>query len=556
MRKLTLLSLSLVGLFDAAFLWWMYASPSVPMVCTGSGCDAVRASSYSHFQGIPTPAFGVTMFAVLTLLVFVGPLVTGRWGRKLSYLIAAITGAGFLVSLYLTGIEAFVLHNWCDWCLLSAVTVTVMFVISLLELFRPSPDVEGGAALAALRGYVTVVMLAILAGVPAFIFLTRANAHEPAPQASREALREHLIRPDSHVFGDPNSPVTVVEFSDFQCPFCGRAEKTVKKIREAYNTRIRFVFRQFPLPTIHAFAEKAAEASECAAEQGDFWQAYEKLYANQDDLSVPALEHYASGLGLNRARFEQCLSSGAMAFRVRQDVEDGRALGVSRTPTFFIDGKKYEGAPSYDQFAEILNAELAAHGMQEAPQRAATAGSEGPAHPANKQTANAKPREKTESPASETASSAGFLGGSSAAGMFFSGDNPLAGCSEEEANQEQPALIDTAQARRMYEDGSKALFVDVRSPADFQKARIRGAVNVPLNQLESRWTKLPKDRSIVFYENGGAADGSDACAFGRAAGRFLLTHGFSFDRVKVYHEGLKGWEKAGLPVASGQASGS
>ena len=186
MRKLILFGLSLLGVFDAGFLWWMYASPSRPMVCTGNGCDVVRASSFAHFWGIPTPAFGVAMYAALALLVFVGPLSGERWGKRLTYGIAAITAAGFLVSLFLSGIEAFVLHHWCEWCVASAVIVTIMFALALVELRRPQPPPEGAAALASLRKYVTAVMVAILIGLPAFILLTRVETGGPPSQASEK----------------------------------------------------------------------------------------------------------------------------------------------------------------------------------------------------------------------------------------------------------------------------------------------------------------------------------------------------------------------------------
>jgi protein-disulfide isomerase/rhodanese-related sulfurtransferase/uncharacterized membrane protein len=553
MRKLILLSLSLLGIFDSGILWWMYASPSRPMVCTGNGCDVVRASSFAHFWGVPTPAFGVAMYAALALLIFVGPLSGERWARRLTYGIAAITAAGFLVSLFLSGIEAFVLHHWCEWCVASAVIVTMMFALALMEMRRPQPPPEGAVALASLRRYVTVVMLAILIGVPAFILLSRVETGGPPTQASDEALREHLVRPDSHILGDPESPVTVVEFSDFQCPFCGQAEKTVAKIRAAYKNRVRFVFRQFPLPTIHPFAEKAAEASECAAAQGKFWEAFEKLYDNQVDLTTPALEQYASDLGLDRARFDRCLTSGAMAVRVAQDKSDGQALGVDRTPTFFIDGRKYVGAPDYSRFAQILDNALASRGLPP-PEAKPVAQPQVAVKKGNPKAASHSPSPAAESPAST--SPAGLLGGGSGA-SFFSASSSLEGCSADEASQQQQAdQIDTAQARQIFHQGAKALFVDVRSPADFEKARIRGAINIPLSKLENGLSQLPKDRNIVLYESGSAAGSEDICAFGRAAGRFLLAHGFSPDHVKVYHDGLKGWEKAGLPVESGPSSGS
>jgi protein-disulfide isomerase/rhodanese-related sulfurtransferase/uncharacterized membrane protein len=559
MRKLILLGLSLLGLFDSAFLWWMYVTPEIPMVCSGSGCDAVRASSYAHLLGLPTPVFGVAMYGALALLVFVEPLCGEGWARKLNYALAAISGGGFLASLYLSGIEAFVLHNWCEWCVASAVTITAIFVLVIVELIRPKARQDVPGALVTLRRYAAVLIVAILAGVPAFILLSRAEVGKPSPQASREALQGHLIRPDSHVFGNPNSPVTVVEFGDFQCPFCGTTEKTVRKMREAYKTRVRFIFRQYPIPSLHVNAEKAAEASECAGAQGKFWEAFDKLYDNQEDLSVPALEHYAGELGLNRPEFNQCLESGAMAPRVEQDKADARALGVDRTPTFFVDNQKIVGGLAYDKFAQLLDKELASRGIAapeaktvEKPIAGANPGGTKPV--GHNQSAPAKP--STSALTSASAAPSGLLGGTPGANIFSQGSGSLAACSEAEASERQPSLVDTTQARQLFQDGSKPLFVDVRPASDYQKTRIRGALNIPLDDMEKRWSQLPKDRSIILYESGLSSNPDDVCASGRAAGRFLLSHGFSPDLVKVYHDGLRGWEKAGLPVEHGAPSGS
>ena len=363
MRKIAILALSLLGLFDSSYLWWEYTSPTHPMVCFGGGCDVVRASSYAHLWGLPLPVYGVAMYAVLALLVFVEPLAGGRWSRTISQLVTAISGAGFLFSAYLSGIEKFVVHAWCTWCIISAITVTLIFLVALLELLRPSPLPESTTVIAVLRKYVTVIILAIFAGIPAFILLSRQQQATLPIAASSALLREHGLRPNTHITGNPNSPVTVIEFGDFQCPSCGVAEQTMRKIRLAYGKYVRFAFRHFPIPALHPNAEKASEASECAAEQGKFWQAYEKFYDNQSDLTVPALELYAGEMGLDRARFNQCLESGAMASRVAEDVADARALGVDRTPMFFVDDQVIVGAQDYADFAKVLDHELETKGV-------------------------------------------------------------------------------------------------------------------------------------------------------------------------------------------------
>src|SRR5207244_12914073 len=119
-------------------------------------------------------------------------------------------------------------------------------------------------------------------------------------------------------------------------------------------------------------------------------------------------------------------------------------------------------------------------------------------------------------------------------------------CSEEEANKRQPTLVHTDDAQQLFRDRSKVLFVDVRPTGDFRRSHIRGAVNMPVQEMPQRWSALPRDRTIVFYESGRSA--GDVCASGRDAGRVLLEHGFSAENVKVYQDGLAGWEHARLPV--------
>jgi predicted DsbA family dithiol-disulfide isomerase/rhodanese-related sulfurtransferase/uncharacterized membrane protein len=550
MRKIALLALSLLGLFDSSYLWWVYTSPSRPMVCFGGGCDVVRASSYAHLWGLPLPVYGVAMYAVLALLVFVEPLVAGQWTRTIGKAITAISGAGVLFSAYLSGIEEFKLHAWCTWCIVSALSVTAIFALALFESFRPAAPPEGTGAIIVLRRYVTVVMIAIFVGVPAFILLSRAEVAAPAIAASSELLRERGLRPDTHITGNPDSPVTVIEFGDFQCPVCGEAEKTMRKIRLDYGRQVRFAFRHFPIPTLHANAEKAAEASECAAEQGKFWQAFEKFYDDQNDLTVPALNLYAGEMGLDKARFSQCLESGAMAARVAEDVADARALGVDRTPVYFVDDQMVVGAKDYSQFAQILDQELKSKGVS-------ASGQSPPAGSGEKAGSGGPTSTPTAVASSQSApSSAGSLLGGPTTSIFSSSGGSLGACSEEEARQQQPVLIDTAQAHKYFQDGAKALFVDVRPAGDFDRERIAGAINVPLDDLEKSFTKLPKDKAIVFYESGRSKNPDDICASGRAAGRFLLAHGFSYERIRVYRDGLTSWEKAGLPVQHGQPSGS
>jgi rhodanese-related sulfurtransferase len=141
--------------------------------------------------------------------------------------------------------------------------------------------------------------------------------------------------------------------------------------------------------------------------------------------------------------------------------------------------------------------------------------------------------------------SAGLFGSNPAAFLTAS-ETSIGACSEAEANKMQPALIGTAEVRQLLEATPKPLFVDVRPAKDYAAGRIPGAINMPVENFAQDWSKLPKDKTIVLYESGHSS--GDICAAGRAAGRALLKHGFSSEKVKVYQDGLAGWEKAGQPV--------
>jgi uncharacterized membrane protein/predicted DsbA family dithiol-disulfide isomerase/rhodanese-related sulfurtransferase len=539
MRKLSLLGLTLVGLFDSLYLWWMYTLPARPMVCLGTGCDAVRASSYSHLWGIPLPALGILMYAGLAALMLAEAFLPAGLGRASRYGVAGISGAGFLFSLYLAGLQAFVIHAWCTWCELSALAVTGIFALAILDVARAAPPPEPAVALARLRSQAALCAAALVVGVPAFYLLMRHIAFPPLPTASATSLREHLVRPDSHLAGNPQAPVTVVEFGDFECPVCVRAEEIAREIRTKYGDRIQFVFRQFPLTKIHPWAEKAAEASECAAEQGKFWEAVDKLYAGQNDLSEYALKRYAAELGLDQGRFNHCLSGSSTAARVRRDADDARALGLRATPTFFIGQRMVEGLLEFAPFSQLVEQELAARAKTMA--RTTNPASPPPVNPPGNRPsgtapASAAPRHDPLSP------STGLLG--SGGGIFQKFQTSATACSEEEAAKQQPSLIGTSEARQLYESSPKPLFVDVRPLKDFSSGHIPGARHLPVDDIERELHALPKDQTIVFYESGRSP--GDVCASSRAAGRVLLAHGFPPERVKVYQDGLAGWEKAGF----------
>lgn len=163
---------------------------------------------------------------------------------------------------------------------------------------------------------------------------------------------------DDPVRGNPAAGVTIIEFSDFQCPFCARVNPTLAKIRETYGDKVKLIFKDFPLPN-HPQAPKAAEAAHCAAEQGKYWEMHDVMFANQRALDVPALKQSAAGLGLDTAKFNRCLDSGQYASKVAAGASQGDKLGVNSTPTLYINGRPVIGAQPFEVFKAAIDEELA-----------------------------------------------------------------------------------------------------------------------------------------------------------------------------------------------------
>ena len=156
----------------------------------------------------------------------------------------------------------------------------------------------------------------------------------------------HLRPPvseDDHRVGSPEAAVTLVEYGDYECPYCARAQPIVEEVRKRMGPRLQFVFRHFPLAQVHSHAQMAAEAAEAAAGQGRFWDMHESLFAQQDALEDGDLVRRAHRLGLDVVQFEQELAAGVHTSRVRRDFRSGVRSGVNGTPTFFIDGLRHDG---------------------------------------------------------------------------------------------------------------------------------------------------------------------------------------------------------------------
>ena len=151
------------------------------------------------------------------------------------------------------------------------------------------------------------------------------------------------VGPDDWSAGPENAPVTLVEYGDFECPHCGSMEPVLQELRRLAGQNLRFVYRHFPLTSSHPYAEQAAEAAEAAGMQGAFWPMHDTLFAHQDALTTRDLVDYAAALGLDARTVATALANGTYEPNVREDFMSGVRSGVSGTPTFFINGVRYDG---------------------------------------------------------------------------------------------------------------------------------------------------------------------------------------------------------------------
>lgn len=163
---------------------------------------------------------------------------------------------------------------------------------------------------------------------------------------------------DDPSLGPRDAKIVIVEFSDFQCPFCNEAKPVIKEVLKNYGDQILFIYRDFPLVDIHPQALLAAMAGECAHEQGKFWEMHDRIFENQDEITQANLKIHAVAIGLNNIQFDNCLASGKYLKEIEEDLRDGLAAGVGATPTFFINGVKVAGVIPLTTFEQIIFSEL------------------------------------------------------------------------------------------------------------------------------------------------------------------------------------------------------
>lgn len=157
-----------------------------------------------------------------------------------------------------------------------------------------------------------------------------------------------------HIEGYDDAPVTLVEYGDYQCPYCGEAHPVIKRLQKALGKKLRFVFRNFPLTQAHPYAMMAAETAEAAGLQGKFWEMHDFIFENQESLSPEVLPAWANELGLDMKQFAVAIKQGSVVKRIEEDRTSGIESGVSGTPSFFINGTIYDGDDDYESLRAAL----------------------------------------------------------------------------------------------------------------------------------------------------------------------------------------------------------
>ncbi len=219
---------------------------------------------------------------------------------------------------------------------LGKLLIVALAIFGLILFFNDGIDSEGSAA------------------VPII------NQNSPFPSGGTGIVNAEDLVGDDPYLGDANAPLTIIEFSDYQCPFCARFKtQTLDKIKSEYidTGKVKFVYRDFPL-SFHQFAQKAAEAAECADDQGKYWEYHDAIFDNQASLNLAKFEEIGNNLELDMESFSDCLDSGKYQQEVLKDFQDGQSLGVRGTPYFIIGNTPLSGAQPFENFKAVIDSQL------------------------------------------------------------------------------------------------------------------------------------------------------------------------------------------------------
>ncbi len=327
-------------------------------------CDVVLTSSYGMLLGMPVALWALLTYVALAVLVLVRRRAGSEAAARATLLLVALAVWSLVFSLYMAAVAAFAVGAVCLLC--SGLYVLNVVIAVLAWNLARTTTTQAHPLLTQRRiGLGAVTMTAALAITSGLQLTSSSAALSPRTPADVEArhpdfYKWYTSRPvvdampvAEHVRGPADAPITIVEFSDFECGFCAKAFRDLRELERGHGRSLRIVFHHFPLdpgcnaqvPTlVHRSACEAATAAECAARFGRFWEYHNRLFENQQRLDRDDLVATAVTLGIDRAAFADCLDDPAARGRVGEDAAAGARLGVKSTPTLFINGRTVEGA--------------------------------------------------------------------------------------------------------------------------------------------------------------------------------------------------------------------
>lgn len=392
-RPVAMAVLSTLGLGSSAYLTSIHLShlrTGAASICNlGSqlNCDVVNTSPWSELLGVPVSHFG-TLFYLAMILLSLLWVAKQDLRVRLQPLMLFLTVVSCGFSLFLAGISLFVLSTFCVFCLSLYVINALLLGLVLPQsraALRALPSHLGQDLRALLRPAPVLLLIAGFSGGAASSFLLHVagkDAHQMAAQRAQQGAtsdgsaatavaRIDLTDASAPSLGPGDAPVTIVEISDFECPFCQKAAQTLAELRRLYPGQLRFVFRHFPLDEtcntllkrqIHPNACAAARAAFCAGEQGQFWPYADKLFegaTEPDDLDA-----HMRSLNLKEPEFRRCLADPATAARIAKDIDQCAKAGVAGVPVLLINGRKLTGAQPIEAFRTLIDEELAIAGKK------------------------------------------------------------------------------------------------------------------------------------------------------------------------------------------------
>jgi protein-disulfide isomerase/uncharacterized membrane protein len=350
------LALSLFGCLITLILFWEHLHPQANVGCSaiGGNCLATDASKYGHIGPIPTSLLGLGMYLTFAALCLArkkegaAPVERAEGSNvlpvssKMKMLDTAVwvmsTGAACF-SLFLQKYALFEIFSFCPYCMASCLTVCIIFLLSTRDLFIGNGKLEGEQKLLA-GTFALIGVLTAFMGLPELIRHINQLRTLPPIKVGVVHPKVPVVTADMHIIGDANAPYLIVEFADYQCNHCKKANAFLHDLMAKNPTKYRLAFRNYPLP-MHNWANKAALAAEAAGEQGKFWEMHDSLFEHQEEMFSPnfkadRFKELAAELGLDVDKFSRDMLSDKITMHVAQDTVDAPKLEVKQTPSFFI----------------------------------------------------------------------------------------------------------------------------------------------------------------------------------------------------------------------------